>query len=75
MFNVVYAVENYPKFLPYCNSAVVHRQNDRVLETELWIGFPPLNEHYCSRVTFLYPIVIRVNFITFIMKIKLFLSS
>lgn len=74
MFNVVYVVEDYPKFLPYCTSAIIHKKNNNVLETELFIGFPPLNERYCSRVTFLYPCVIRVNFIFLfnIKKLKLF---
>ncbi|CAD5206666.1 unnamed protein product [Bursaphelenchus okinawaensis] len=59
MFQVVYNIENYPLFVPWCKKAVVHKKNDGVLEAELFVGFPPLKEHYKSRVTTIYPTVIR----------------
>lgn len=62
MYDVVYTVGEYPQFVPWCKQADVHRISDRVFEAELYIGFPPLSEHYRSRVTALYPNVIRVSF-------------
>lgn len=62
MFDVVNTVAEYPKFVPWCKEAKVRKITDRVLEAELFIGFPPLNEHYSSRVTSLYPHVVHVRF-------------
>jgi len=39
----------------------VRKISDRVVSAELWIGFPPLQEHYSSRVTSLYPSVVHVS--------------
>lgn len=61
MFDVVFTVAEYPKFVPWCKRADVKKLSDRVFEAELHIGFPPLNEHYSSRVTALYPNVVRVS--------------
>jgi coenzyme Q-binding protein COQ10 len=61
MFDVVYTVADYPKFVPWCTRADVKKINDRVFEAELHIGFQFLREHYSSRVTSLYPNVIRVR--------------
>jgi ribosome-associated toxin RatA of RatAB toxin-antitoxin module len=64
MYDIVYTVGEYPQFVPWCKRADVHKISDRVFEAELYIGFPPLSEHYRSRVTALYPNVIRVSFFT-----------
>ncbi|KAI1708900.1 polyketide cyclase / dehydrase and lipid transport domain-containing protein [Ditylenchus destructor] len=59
MFDVVYTVADYPKFVPWCKGADVHKRSERAFDAELWIGFPPLHEHYTSRVTSLYPYVVN----------------
>lgn len=60
MFDVVYSVGEYPKFVPWCTNAKVRKINERVSEAELKIGFPPIHEHYNSRITSLYPSVVHV---------------
>ncbi|KAI1722636.1 polyketide cyclase / dehydrase and lipid transport domain-containing protein [Ditylenchus destructor] len=59
MFDVVYTVADYPKFVPWCKGADVRKTSERAFDAELWIGFPPLQEHYSSRVTSLYPYVVN----------------
>uniref|UniRef100_A0A915EC66 Coenzyme Q-binding protein COQ10 START domain-containing protein n=1 Tax=Ditylenchus dipsaci TaxID=166011 RepID=A0A915EC66_9BILA len=59
MFDVVFTVDDYPSFVPWCKGADVRKISERTLEAELWIGFPPLNEHYMSKVTSLYPNVVH----------------
>ncbi|CAD5209686.1 unnamed protein product [Bursaphelenchus xylophilus] len=59
IFHVVYKVEDYPLFVPWCKNSVIHKRSAGILEAELFVGFPPLNEHYKSRVTTVYPYVIR----------------
>ena len=60
MFDIVNDVEQYPQFVPWCKRAVLRRRHgERVSEYELSIGYPPLKEQYTSRVTTLYPYVIR----------------
>jgi coenzyme Q-binding protein COQ10 len=61
MFDVVYTIAEYPKFVPWCKKANVRKMGENALDAELFIGFPPLSEHYTSRVTALYPNVIRVG--------------
>lgn len=61
MFYVVYSVAEYPKFVPWCTNAKVRIINEHVSEAELQIGFPPINEHYNSRITSLYPNVVHVS--------------
>lgn len=60
MFNVVHSISEYPKFVPWCTNTKVKKINERVSEAELQIGFPPIYEHYNSRITSLHPSVIHV---------------
>ncbi|KAI6204698.1 Coenzyme Q-binding protein COQ10-like protein A, mitochondrial [Aphelenchoides besseyi] len=59
MFDVVHTVAEYPQFVPWCKRADVRKINRHVLEAELFIGYPPFHENYTSRVTSLYPNVVR----------------
>ncbi|KAI6210074.1 Coenzyme Q-binding protein COQ10-like protein A, mitochondrial [Aphelenchoides besseyi] len=59
MFDVVHTVAEYPQFVPWCKQADVRKINEHVIEAELFIGYPPFHENYTSRVTSLYPNVVR----------------
>ncbi|TKR64454.1 hypothetical protein L596_024981 [Steinernema carpocapsae] len=59
MFSVVNNVAEYPKFVPWCRQADVKQISKNVQVAELQIGFPPISEHYTSRVTSLEPSVVR----------------
>uniref|UniRef100_A0A1I7YE50 Polyketide_cyc domain-containing protein n=1 Tax=Steinernema glaseri TaxID=37863 RepID=A0A1I7YE50_9BILA len=59
MFTVVNNVAEYPQFVPWCRRADVQRISANVQVAELQIGFPPIHEHYMSRVTSLEPSVVR----------------
>lgn len=61
LFEVVYRVQEYPLFVPWCKDAVIRNASERSFEAELFIGFPPVKEHYISRVTSIHPNVVRVS--------------
>jgi coenzyme Q-binding protein COQ10 len=61
MFNVVSDVENYHKFLPWCESSVVKsRRKDHIL-ADLVIGMKPVTESYTSSVSLHRPHLIRAE--------------
>uniref|UniRef100_A0AC35U0E9 C2H2-type domain-containing protein n=2 Tax=Rhabditophanes sp. KR3021 TaxID=114890 RepID=A0AC35U0E9_9BILA len=59
MYHVVNTVTEYPQFVPWCKKANVKIISENLSLAELTIGFPPLSEHYQSRVTSLYPNVVH----------------
>lgn len=59
IFDVVNTVVEYPQFVPWCKTVKTRKFTERAAEYDLSIGFPPLMEHYTSRVTSIYPYAIR----------------
>ena len=51
MYKVVYEIERYKDFLPWCIDSVVTKETGNVLHAQLVVGFPPLKESYNSIVT------------------------
>ncbi|KAG7196681.1 hypothetical protein KM043_016013 [Ampulex compressa] len=61
IYSVVADVQNYKEFVPFCKkSEVKHREKD-FLKANLVIGFPPINESYTSKVTMIYPRLIKAE--------------
>ena len=50
MFDLVAAIEDYPHFLPWCESARIREREGNVLEADLVIGFKIFRERFTSRV-------------------------
>src|SRR5690242_13815037 len=54
MYAVVADVSRYPEFLPWCEKLVVkeRKQQDglEIVIADMFIAYPPLREHYVSRV-------------------------
>jgi coenzyme Q-binding protein COQ10 len=51
LFGVVADVKDYPLFVPWCNGARIHREDQREIIAELVIGFGPFQESLTSQVT------------------------
>ena len=51
LFDLVYDVEKYPQFLPWCVAARVLSRSERELVADMTIGFGPFRETFTSRVT------------------------
>ena len=54
LFNLVLAVEDYPKFLPWCHSVriISHDQQQQQIITEVTIKFKVFTEQYQSRIIY-----------------------
>lgn len=50
LFDIVAEVQAYPEFLPWCQQAIIHSQNDQEILADLVIGYGPLSERYTSLV-------------------------
>jgi coenzyme Q-binding protein COQ10 len=50
LFDLVAAVEDYPKFLPWCVGARIRERQDSLLIADLIIGFKMFRERFTSRV-------------------------
>jgi len=50
MFDLVAAIEDYPHFLPWCESARIREREGNTLEAELVIGFKVFRERFTSQV-------------------------
>ncbi|XP_011135404.1 coenzyme Q-binding protein COQ10, mitochondrial isoform X2 [Harpegnathos saltator] len=61
MFYVVSDVENYKEFLPYCKKSDITLKTKDLLKANLVIGFPPINESYTSKVTMVYPRLVKAE--------------
>ncbi|XP_020285371.1 coenzyme Q-binding protein COQ10, mitochondrial isoform X2 [Pseudomyrmex gracilis] len=61
MFYVVADVENYKNFLPFCKKSEVTLKTEDFLKANLVIGFPPINESYTSKVTMIYPRLVKAE--------------
>lgn len=51
LFNLVWDINSYPKFLPWCLASRIISENNEELIAELAIGLKGFSESYCSRVT------------------------
>ncbi|XP_011350150.1 coenzyme Q-binding protein COQ10 homolog B, mitochondrial isoform X2 [Ooceraea biroi] len=61
MYYVVTDVECYKDFLPFCKKSEIFFKSDNFLRANLVIGFPPINESYTSKVTMVYPRVVKAE--------------
>lgn len=61
MFQVVSDVDNYYKFVPWCKLSLVKQRRQDFLKADLVVGFPPINESYTSKVTFIRPHQVRAE--------------
>lgn len=50
LYDLVAAVEDYPKFLPWCLAARIRQREERLLVADLVIGFKVFRERFTSRV-------------------------
>lgn len=50
MFKLVAAIDDYPKFLPWCLGARINNREGNVLSADLIIGFKLFRESFTSRV-------------------------
>jgi ribosome-associated toxin RatA of RatAB toxin-antitoxin module len=46
MYEVISQVENYHKFVPWCQKSHVTKRKERYIEAELVVGFQVLVERY-----------------------------
>jgi coenzyme Q-binding protein COQ10 len=51
LFAVVADVKDYPRFVPWCSGARIHREDQREILADLVIGFGPFQESFTSQVT------------------------
>lgn len=61
MFYVVSDVKNYKHFLPFCKKSDITLKTENFLKASLMIGFPPINENYTSKVTMIYPRLVKAE--------------
>ncbi|KAJ8674032.1 hypothetical protein QAD02_005294 [Eretmocerus hayati] len=61
IYHVVADVENYKNFLPFCKKSDVIIKKPDFLKANLVIGFPPLRESYVSKVTTVYPQMVKAE--------------
>ena len=50
MFKLVYEVELYPEFLPWCRAARIHQAGETEFTADLIIGFKMIQEKFTSKV-------------------------
>ncbi|XP_050458217.1 coenzyme Q-binding protein COQ10, mitochondrial isoform X2 [Cataglyphis hispanica] len=61
MYYVVADVGSYKDFIPFCKKSEITFKNEDFLKANLVIGFPPINESYSSKVTMIYPRVVKAE--------------
>lgn len=61
IFDVVADVGNYKNFVPFCKQSDVIVRRPDFLKANLAIGFPPLKESYVSKVTMVYPQLVKAE--------------
>ena len=54
IYSLVANVEEYPNFLPWCNSIIIKKKTKKYILTEVKVGFENINESYICKVL-LYP--------------------
>ena len=62
MFNLVAAVEDYPKFLPWCIESHIHNRTNEMITADLVIGFKLFRESFTSEVVLHHPRLIEVKY-------------
>ena len=55
MFSLVAAVEDYPKFLPWCTAARIRRRTETQIVADLAIGYKAVRETFSSEVLLHHP--------------------
>jgi coenzyme Q-binding protein COQ10 len=63
MFDLVIDVEAYPEFLPWCQQCKIISDDGRHIMANLVIGYKLFREWFASRVTYVRPNSIRVEYI------------
>lgn len=61
IYDVVTDVGNYKNFVPFCKKSDITERKKEFLKANLMIGFPPINESYTSRVTWIYPRLVKAE--------------
>ncbi|XP_072749036.1 coenzyme Q-binding protein COQ10, mitochondrial isoform X1 [Anoplolepis gracilipes] len=61
MYYVVADVGNYKDFIPFCKKSEITLKTEDFLKANLVIGFPPINESYSSKVTMVYPRIVKAE--------------
>ena len=61
IFNVVADVEHYKNFVPFCKKSDITQRKEDFIKANLAIGFPPINESYTSKVTAIYPRLVKAE--------------
>ena len=62
MFDLVAAIEDYPRFLPWCKAARILSRDEGQVTADLIIGAGPFNEKFTSLVTLDRPGYIGVTY-------------
>lgn len=68
LFDLVAAVDLYPRFLPWCIASRITRREGDVFYADLVIGYKMIREKFTSRVTALRPDHIHVEYLSGPMK-------
>jgi ribosome-associated toxin RatA of RatAB toxin-antitoxin module len=62
MYDLVEAVEDYPKFLPWCGGATVHQRSDTYLEASVVVAFKSLQQTFRTFNQNIRPTQMRIEF-------------
>ena len=62
LFDLVMDIEKYPEFLPWCAAARVNSRGRETVEADVIIGYGPFREKFSSRVGFVRPKTIEVEY-------------
>jgi ribosome-associated toxin RatA of RatAB toxin-antitoxin module len=55
MFNLVDAVEDYAKFLPWCGGTELQERNDLITRAKLYINYHGIKQHFTTQNDKLFP--------------------
>lgn len=63
MFHLVDAVEDYPKFLPWCGGTEVHLRDDVMTKATIHINYHGLKQHFTTQNTKTFPTHMQIVFV------------
>ena len=63
MFDLVIDVERYADFLPWCQSCRIITRSDDSFVADLAIGYKGISQSFRSRITFVTPLEINVDYL------------